>query len=577
MSKKFVNNVEEAVNDALRGLVGSSDQLQLHPLYCGGAKKEKESLWWPEEALDTSHTRQVRLPSRFDVFSSGYVGEGLLTAAVAGDVFASPPSRHIQQALQATQSEEGTILFITNYTGDRLNFGLAAERFQENGKNKVKTLLISDDVAIDSPSNCVGKRGLAGAVLTIKIAGAMSECGKSMSEIYEKCLEINENLGTLGVSLYPGAVPGKRRGSEIPEDEIEVGLGIHGEPGKHRKPYSKAGEIFEDILGTLQHKMQLKPKEELFVLLNNLGSVSNLEMNILTGELVKWCDARKLKILRLFVGSYMTSLDSHGVSVTFLKNFSNDLTEYLDAPTKAPGWSGHLAVHHPVCENRKEKQEKMETGNLDISKSGAMGDEHSIRECVKAVCAAMGREEENLNELDSAAGDGDCGTTFATASKAIFSSMDSLVCSHPQTLLQQIANIFEQTVGGTCGALYALMLNSASKAFDTKSNSESCAEALRLANDTLQKYGGARPGDRTMVDALDAAVGKLADGGNEINWEEAMKASEKAAEETAKQKATVGRASYTSEKSQKRPDAGAIAITKWLRAIHEVIHSTSNT
>ncbi|CAI5451964.1 unnamed protein product [Caenorhabditis angaria] len=253
MSKKFVNKIDEVVDDSLNGLVYANKGIQFHPT-CHRVVLRSD--------IQQYQQSKVALiaggGSGHEPYAAGYIGKGLLTAAVAGNVFASPPSRHVQAALEATKSPGGAILFIINYTGDRLNFGLAAERFD----GKVKVVTIGDDVAIDNPNNRVGRRGLAGAVLMIKIAGSMAEQGKSIDEIYNVSQNIGKRLGTLGVSLYPGAIPGKAPETNLNEDEMEIGLGIHGEPGKIRSRYVHIKSIVSDILNTLRNKMELQKNQK---------------------------------------------------------------------------------------------------------------------------------------------------------------------------------------------------------------------------------------------------------------------------------------------------------------------------
>lgn len=557
MSKKFVNKVDETVDDALFGLVSSNKNIQ----FCENSNRVVH--------LSKLNSKNVSLiaggGSGHEPYAAGYVGNGLLTAAVAGNVFASPPSRNVQAALEATKSEAGAILFVINYTGDRLNFGLAAERFNASGGN-VKVVTIADDVAIDNPNNRVGRRGLAGAVLTIKIAGAMSAEGKSLDEIYEMSQKVVNSLGTLGVSLYPGSLPGKSRETELSNDEIEVGLGIHGEPGKFRAPYECARKIVTGLMGTIQVKMDMKKEEKYVVLVNNLGSVSQLEMGIVNGEVLRWFDSEKIQIARFYSGTYMTSLDGHGISVTVLKA-DDQMIKYLDAPAEAPGWIPALSLGKVS----QEQHESSKTSKLsDITPSGTSLNTELVKNCLGGVLQAMIESEEKLNELDAHAGDGDCGSTFSGAAKAIQKAQKELDLEHPETLLKQLSLIFEQTVGGTSGALYALMFSAASQEFNEKVDSDTILKALEKGNQAVQKYGGARVGDRTMVDSLDAMVEELKKGLDENGgldvFERAVQASEKAADSTAHQTATVGRASYTSSQSQTKPDAGATAISIWLRS-----------
>lgn len=559
MSKKFVNKLEETVDDALFGLVSSNKAVKL----CKNSNRVVH--------LSRLDSKKVSLiaggGSGHEPYAAGYVGKGLLTAAVAGNVFASPPSRNVQAALEVTKGEAGGILLVINYTGDRLNFGLAAERFNASGGN-AKLVTIADDLAIDNPNTRVGRRGLAGAVLAIKIAGAMSENGKSLDEIHEMSQKVVKSLGTLGVSLYPGSLPGKNREKELSNDQIEVGLGIHGEPGKFRAPYECAHKILTGLMGTIQAKMEMKKSEKFVVLVNNLGSVSQLEMGIVNGEVLRWFADQKMEVTRFYSGIYMTSLDGHGISVTVMRA-DDMMIEYLDAPATAPGWIPSFSVGEVREGSRKPSEDRKIT---EISSTGLSLNAELVKGCVGGVVKSMLDSEDALNELDAESGDGDCGSTFAGAARAIQSAQKNkeLNFEHPETLLMQLSVIFEQTVGGTSGALYALMFSSAAQEFHDTVDSNTILEGLKKANQAIQKYGGAQVGDRTMVDSLNAMVEELRKGlkdnqGLDV-FERAVQASERAAQDTANQKASVGRASYTSSESQTKPDAGATAISFWLRS-----------
>ncbi|CAB3397601.1 unnamed protein product [Caenorhabditis bovis] len=566
MSKKFVNSPNDVVDDTLYGLVLTNCGLKFHP--------EINRVILRSDIEEYSKSKVALIAgggSGHEPYAAGYVGEGMLTAAVAGNLFASPPSHYVLSALNATKSSSGAILIVINYTGDRLHFGLAAERFSGN----VKVLTIGDDVAIENPSNRVGRRGLAGAVLAIKIAGAMAEQGKSQDEIYNLTKFVADNVATLGVSLYPCNLPGKRRESHLKEDQIEIGMGIHGEPGKEKAQYTNAAKIVNDVLETLKRKCGLQVGDQLIVMINELGSVCPIEMSIVSGEVVLWFKTQNMVIKRLYRGPYMTSIDAHGISITVLRS-NDELLTYLDYPTKASGWIPAININ----QFQSASKPKASSNNINIAELrpvGGIGDSDLISKILSNLGKAMVDSEEKLNNLDGAAGDGDCGSTFVTASKSLEKARSVLNISHPQTLLQQIALIFEQAVGGTCGALYALMLSSAASCFEKEVKFENVAEAFKKATYAVQKYGGAKPGDRTMVDSLDAAVKALSSyTSSKCQWSKVAQVVEDAAEKTIHQTATVGRASYTSKDAQTLPDAGATAIAIWIRVIADTIESHSN-
>ncbi|VDM69726.1 unnamed protein product, partial [Strongylus vulgaris] len=311
----------------------------------------------------------------------------------------------------------------------------------------------------------------------------MAETGKySAQQIENRAKRIVENSGTMGVSLYPCSVPGRGKMFDMPDNMMEVGLGIHGEPGCERETVMSAGKIVTKIMNRLQNIVKFTkatqttriffPDQPIVLLINNLGGVSQLEMGIIKSEAVKWCLQHSITIARLLCGTYMTSLDGHGISLTVLKQFDEEILELLDAPTSAPGWH----VPDKLGKPKAAPPEKGELSTLQYSGGGVLftkGDSitsflHSSRKvrmrrwrcseqedigrkCVNAVCEKMIAMEAELNALDSAAGDGDCGTTFAQAARTIMERMETLPFTSAQQLLHNLSEIFEY-VGGTGGA-----------------------------------------------------------------------------------------------------------------------------
>ncbi|KAK6754116.1 hypothetical protein RB195_013241 [Necator americanus] len=565
ITKKFINDPKNAVDDALNGLVNASENVTFD--------KNCRRVVLRSDYVDYCAKGKVALiaggGSGHEPYAAGYIGPGMLTAAVAGNVFASPPSRHVSAALNSTSTNGGSILFIINYTGDRLNFGLAAERYKTGGHD-VRVVTIADDVAIDSALSTTGRRGLAAAVLVLKVAGAMAESGKyTIDQIETMSKKMNDNAGTMGVSLYPCSVPGQGKMFTMADEMMEVGLGIHGEPGCRREPIEAAHKIVDMIMTRLQKIVQFSKDESVVLLVNNLGGVSQIEMGVIKSEAVKWCHEHDINIARILCGSYMTSLDGHGISLTVLRLFDNNILNYLDAPTLAPGWHG--ADKLGKAETAPSADKNISILSHGSSRGVPFTKEQAdlARKCVNAVCSKMISMESELNALDGAAGDGDCGSTFAHASRAITERMKTLELSSAQDLLFRISEVFEQEVGGTGGALYALMLSAASEAFAKSVTSQDFVMALRKAYETVQKYGGARPGDRTLVDALHAAVEKIRSG--ERRWDVITEAAIKAAQATAEMKARAGRASYTAKEVQTKPDPGAVAISSFMHVLWDTI------
>ncbi|CAJ0591343.1 unnamed protein product [Cylicocyclus nassatus] len=564
-TKKFINDPKNAVDDALDGLVNASEHVTFD--------KNCRRVVLRADYADYCAKGKVALiaggGSGHEPYAAGYTGPGMLTAAVAGNVFASPPSRHVSAALNSTSSKGGSILFIINYTGDRLNFGLAAERYKTGGHD-VRVVTIADDVAIDKAMSTAGRRGLAAAVLVLKVAGAMAETGKySAEQIEAMSNKMNDNAGTMGVSLYPCSVPGQGKMFDLPEDMMEVGLGIHGEPGCRREAIGSADKVVNTIMKRLQEIVKFGKDEPIILLINNLGGVSQIEMGIIKSEVVKWCHQNGVNIARLLCGTYMTSLDGHGISLTVMKLFEKEILDFLDAPTSAPGWHGadNLSKQETAPSPDKGQSIQVQTSSKELAFTKEQAE--LAKKCVLAVCDKMNAMESELNALDGAAGDGDCGSTFAHASREIKKRMETLELSSAQQLLFNISEVFEQEVGGTGGAIYALMLSAASEALDKSITSKDFATALQKASEAVQRYGGARPGDRTLVDALHAAVESTKSG--ETQWDKIIEAAEKAAQSTANMTARAGRASYTAKEVQTKPDAGAVAISAYMNTIWDTI------
>ncbi|CAI4222708.1 unnamed protein product [Auanema sp. JU1783] len=557
--KKFINNPESVVDDSLKGLVLSSGG-RLHfakgssrvVIRKGQCEKDKVKLI---SGGGSGH----------EPFAAGYIGEGMLDAAVCGDIFASPPSSNVLLALEETKCSAGAILFVINYTGDRLNFGLAAEKFKTN-RGKVVVITIGDDISLEKESK-TGRRGLAGVVFIIKIAGAMADRGNSLEDIAAFCERANSHIATIGVSLSPCSLPGKKQMFELGQDEMEVGLGIHGEPGKERTTLKKCAEIAEILLNNLT---QNKNNDlDVVLMLNNLGSTSQIELNVLLGEILRLSKDKGLRVQKVYVGSFMTSINGHGVSLSLLEVFSNRILELLDSPADPVVWNNGYYLGNVIdipslsVSNDNSKSPKQNPVE-DSSLSEQM---RIVKECVLNVCQEMKIRELELNELDGKTGDGDCGSTFARAALAIEKAIDNghIQFSDYGSTLFDIAEQFEKEVGGTSGAIYALMIGAASTEIKEGLSFE-FVNALNKALGTIMKYGRAVPGDRTMVDSLAAATHE-AEKSEKLDWHDVLEATRKAALSTASMRASAGRAAYTSDQMQTEPDAGAMALYYWMSAI----------
>ncbi|KAM6289242.1 triokinase/FMN cyclase [Aegotheles albertisi] len=500
----------------------------------------------------------------------------MLTGVVAGAVFTSPAVGSILAAIRAvTQAgAAGTLLIVKNYTGDRLNFGLALERARAAGAD-VRMVVVGDDTAFTTLKKA-GRRGLCGTVLVHKVAGAMAEAGASLDEIVEKVSEVTKAMGTLGLSLSPCSVPGSKPTFQLAEDEMELGLGIHGEAGVRRMKVLPADEVVEVMLSHMTDPsnashLPLSPGSSVVLVVNNLGGLSCLELSIVAGAAVRRLESRGIHIARALVGSFMTALEMAGVSLTLLV-VDEELVGLIDATTTAMAWPNLAKA--PATSHRPEVPAPMEGPETTVE--GGTGPEVArVREVLERVCSTLVALQEHLNELDRAAGDGDCGHTHARAARAIqeWVRAQSPPVS-PAQLLSALADLLLEKMGGSSGVLYGLFLTAAARPLLQHQHLPAWADAMDAGIEAMQRYGGAAPGDRTMLDSLCAAaqaLDALRRPGAELLpvLAVAVQRAEEAAEATKAMEAAAGRASYISSAQLRQPDPGAVAVAAVLRALLE--------
>ncbi|MEC9343743.1 MAG: dihydroxyacetone kinase subunit DhaK, partial [Pseudomonadota bacterium] len=470
----------------------------------------------------------------------GFVGQGMLTAAVCGDVFASPSVDAVLAAILTVTGKAGCLLIVKNYTGDRLNFGLAAERARTFGLN-VSMVIVDDDVALpDLPQ----ARGVAGTLFVHKIAGALAEAGEDLESVTGAAQRVIDGVVSIGMSLDTCTIPGMTKENRIQAGHAELGLGIHGESGAEQVGFEGARQAVEMVVGRLQANIKPGPHA---VLLNNLGGATQLEMAILAEELAKSEIADQL---RWIVGpaAMMTSLDMQGFSVSLMPMTREDERALLApvAPTAWPGLDPFGAIEiHPLPD-----------GLTPIQPLPSANPRH--RALIERCCDILIGAEDDLNTLDSRSGDGDTGTTLATAAKALKSALDRLPLADTTQLYRAIGMELSQTMGGSSGVLLAIFFAAAG---DASAGGKDWIESLSAGLERIRQVGGANPGDRTMIDALAPALASLEQG-----VDVAAKAAREGADYTATiARAKAGRASYISEdKILGHNDPGAEAVARLL-------------
>ena len=324
--KKIINNPTDVVSEALMGMQAAyPDKLVYTPKMEVISRKEKK-------------TDKVAVISGggagYEPLHAGFVGKGMLDAAISGNVFSSPSPDRIGSAIEQVSCGKGVLMVIKNYSGDIMNFGLSAD-LAEMDDIEVAQVIVKDDVAVPDREEGTGRRGLAGTVFVHKIAGAKAEQGASLAEVKEAAEKAIRNIRTMGVAMTPCILPAVGKpGFQIADDEIEIGMGIHGEKGIETTKIKTAKEIAEILVGRILDDYDYS-NSEVAVLVNGLGGTPLMELYILNMEVQKILEEKGIKAYRTFVGNYCTSIDMTGASVTLMK-LDDELKELLDAPCDTP-------------------------------------------------------------------------------------------------------------------------------------------------------------------------------------------------------------------------------------------------
>lgn len=530
---QFINAKEtlvtEAIDGALRTGAGRLARLDGYP----HIKVVVRSDWDKSRVALVSGGGSGHEPSH-----AGFVGQGMLTAAVCGDVFASPSVDAVLAGILAVTGPAGCLLIVKNYTGDRLNFGLAAERARVFGL-KVNMVVVDDDVALpDLPQ----ARGVAGTLFVHKIAGALAEQGADLDKVTQAAARVIQGVASIGMSLDTCSVPGSPKEDRIAPGKAELGLGIHGESGIEQVDFTSARDAMAMVVDRLAPAIGPGPH---VALLNNLGGATPLEMGVLTEELVR---SRIGSQIRWLVGPapMMTSLDMQGFSVSLLPVSKADemLMQAPVAPWAWPGCQPVGAVEVLALPDGLTPIQPIPSKDSDMA--------NFINQCCSTLIAA----EMDLNALDAKSGDGDTGSTLATAARALTEAMDRMPLADQTQLYRAIGLELSQTMGGSSGVLLAIFFAAAG---DASANGMHVVDALKSGLDRIQQVGGAKPGDRTMIDALQPALEALPDG-----IAAAATAARNGAELTATiTRAKAGRATYiAADKLAGHNDPGAEAVAR---------------
>nr|POE49303.1 dihydroxyacetone kinase 1 [Quercus suber] len=494
---------------------------------------------------------------------SGYVGDGMLAAAVNGEVFASPSTKQVMAAISRVPSDVGIILCITNYTGDNLHFGLAREKAAGMGK-KIAILKMTDDVALGrEQTENTGRRGLAANMFVLKLCGSAAEDGYA----FEKCMEIgtsvNANAVTVGSSLDHCHIPGREHHRSVPQDVVVLGMGIHNEPGlREVSPIPPVERLVADML---KYCLDSTDKDRAFVkfetgdvvclLINNFGGISNFELEALTTVTRKvlaqdWQIAPR----RIYAQCFETSLNAPGWSISLL-NVSgierdtgttvHTLLHLLDADTNASAWprNGYKEVNLPTRKTNEDAVEAIE----DVQPRGPQVDRVILESSLRHACEAAIQAEPDITRWDIEMGDGDCGEAVVGMCQGILRKINSGLCNDGCIfdVLDEVGTAIEE-IGGTLGAIIAIILASFTsnlRLADRKSGgseftSQTAGYAAGCALKNLMGYTSAKAGGRTVMDALIPFCETLE---KDCDFSKAVSDAEQGARSTSGMKAKFGR------------------------------------
>ncbi|KAJ9678255.1 hypothetical protein PVL29_022990 [Vitis rotundifolia] len=545
-AKKLINDPNDVVTEFIEGLVETYPGLQ----YLDGFPQVKVVL--RADVSGATYNKVAVISgggSGHEPAHAGFVGEGMLTAAICGDVFASPSVDSILAGIRAVTGPMGALLIVKNYTGDRLNFGLAAEEAKSEGY-KVEIVIVGDDCALPPPRGIAGRRGLAGTILVHKVAGAAAAAGLSLADVAAEARHASEMVGTMGVALTVCTLPGQVTSDRLGPGKIELGLGIHGEPGAAVVDLQSVdvvvSHVLKQILSPETNYVPITRGNRVVLLINGLGATPAMELMIAAGKAVPRLQLEHgLAVDRVYTGSFMTSLDMAGFSISVMKA-DQAILQRLDAATKAPHWP--------------------------VGVDGCI-----LEVAIEAAANSVINLKDWLNEWDSKAGDGDCGSTMFRGATAILEDMKKFYpLNDPAETVNEIGSSIRRAMGGTSGIIYDIFCKAAYGQLKanpkTVVTAKQWKDALEASIAAVSKYGGASAGYRTMLDALIPALTVLQE---RLDAEDdpvaafvlSSEAALAGAESTKHMQAQAGRSSYVSgEILASVPDPGAMAAASWYRA-----------
>ena len=590
--KKIMNTPETFVYDMCHGIAMAHPDLEF---------VEKFKIVKKKDINDDKVSLISGGGSGHEPAHAGFVGKGMLDAAVCGDVFASPSQVQVYNAIKKCATDKGVLLIIKNYSGDCMNFNNAMSDAIDDGI-KVDAVYVNDDIAVKDSLYTVGRRGVAGTVLVHKCAGAAAEMGKELDEVKAVANKVIANVRSFGFAFTSCTVPAAGHPTfEIGDDEMEFGVGIHGEPGRFREKIDYSSGKFSDNLASriekdLKEDLGLKAGDEVVLLINGFGGTPLQELYILNKSTTDALTADGIKIHKTIVGNFMTSIDMAGASITVLK-VDDDLKKYVDYPVTTPALSwgaamseqaeaaveamnaiakalGVTNVAAPAAKKAKKAAAEEADANAvyEVEGTPAIGETINTAAFVKIVdkmADVIIENEVPFCEADKM-GDGDFGMSIAKGFKQLKADWATRKKGDIGEFLVSCSDIIKEYCGGASGPIWGSAFKYAGKAMLGKKeiNLTDLAFLFTEANRGVFETGkksfgkGAEIGDKTLVDALKPcamALTKAAEEGKKLQEgiDLGAKAAHDGAEATKTHVATLGRAGTVGERSIGYPDAGA--------------------
>lgn len=602
--KKIINTPETFVYDMCHGIAKAHPELEFVEKY----KVIKKAEINPNKVSLISGGGSGHEPAH-----AGFVGKGMLDAAVCGDVFASPSQVQIFNAIKSVATDKGVLLIIKNYSGDCMNFnGAAADAIEELGV-KVDSVIVNDDIAVKDSSYTVGRRGVAGTVFVHKIAGAAAEMGKSLAEVKAVANKAIENVRSFGFALSSCTPPAKGTPIfDIKDDEIEFGVGIHGEPGRKTEKLQSADQLAARIVPDLMEDLKVAKGDEIALIINGFGATPLMELYLFNNSVSTELEKAGIVIHKTLVGNYMTSIDMAGASVTILK-LDDELKAHLDYPVTAPAlsWGGAMSEQASAAVEAMQAIAKALNITPAIATEAPKAAKAEAKEAAAAVYEVKGTPKvgKTINTaafvkiIDKMAdviienevpfcdadkmGDGDFGMSIAKGFKQLKADWASRKKGDVGEFLVSCSEIIKEYCGGASGPIWGSAFRYAGKAVVGKEevSLQDIADLFQAANTGVYETGkksfgkGAVVGDKTLVDALkpcaDALTAAAKANKNLLDaLDEGAKAAVAGADSTKTFVATLGRAGTVGEKSIGYPDAGAYglgviftALAKYIRTL----------